>query len=273
MNIGASSFPYRKTIPLIYDILSFFQDLTAKEAKAQWQPFFAWLEKYPDDFKITTQFDEIPPQKFWDYEYLNQHFPGFVVQNTMAGASKGEYWYKVTAAEVSTYIYSWLSRMLPQTLFEDANAKSLAHALFTASRLAHIDLHFYKGLAGSTPAVLNQTKETSLSPGYSQTEGLALIAQYSPEGTGYDPQDLTAAKKAADRMGQAIHILRAIAPQSGAYLNEADYFEPNWQTAFWGSNYTKLLEIKKRYDPKGLFYCHHCVGSESWTADGMCLKE
>ncbi|MDE4982285.1 BBE domain-containing protein, partial [Francisella tularensis subsp. holarctica] len=46
--------------------------------------------------------------------------------------------------------------------------------------------------------------------------------------------------------------------------NEADYFQKNWQQVFGGSNYSKLLNIKNKYDPNGLFYCHHCVGIEYW---------
>jgi hypothetical protein len=63
--------------------------------------------------------------------------------------------------------------------------------------------------------------------------------------------------------------LRAAAPETGAYLNECDYFQENWQHAFWGPNYPRLAEIKKRYDPDGLFTVHHGVGSESWSADGF----
>lgn len=58
---------------------------------------------------------------------------------------------------------------------------------------------------------------------------------------------------------------------SGSYWNEADYYEKDWQTSFWGeANYPKLLIIKQKYDPNGLFTCHHCVGSESWSTDGNC---
>jgi FAD/FMN-containing dehydrogenase len=35
------------------------------------------------------------------------------------------------------------------------------------------------------------------------------------------------------------------------------------------SNYQRLLEIKRRYDPDGLFTVHHGVGSEDWSADGF----
>ena len=59
-------------------------------------------------------------------------------------------------------------------------------------------------------------------------------------------------------------------PLSGAYWNECDYSDPEWQTSHWGVHYPRLLDIKRRYDPHGLFVCHHCVGSEAWSADGNC---
>ena len=34
----------------------------------------------------------------------------------------------------------------------------------------------------------------------------------------------------------------------------------------------RLLSIKKQVDPQGLFVCHHCVGSEEWSEDGMCRR-
>jgi len=27
--------------------------------------------------------------------------------------------------------------------------------------------------------------------------------------------------------------------------------------------------VKKQYDPQGLFFVHHGVGSEAWSADGF----
>ncbi|OQN98711.1 hypothetical protein B0A48_15377 [Cryoendolithus antarcticus] len=55
---------------------------------------------------------------------------------------------------------------------------------------------------------------------------------------------------------------RKLTPGSGAYLNEGDRIQPNFQWAFWGSHYPRLLEIKKRYDPFNLFYATTGVGSE-----------
>lgn len=55
---------------------------------------------------------------------------------------------------------------------------------------------------------------------------------------------------------------RDLTPGSGSYLSEADRLEPNFQWAFWGSFYPKLLEVKKKYDPYNLFYAAQSVGSE-----------
>ena len=51
-------------------------------------------------------------------------------------------------------------------------------------------------------------------------------------------------------------------PQSGSYANEADYFETDWQNQFWGTNYERLLAIKRKYDPGMVFRAHHGVGSD-----------
>ncbi|KAJ5358569.1 FAD binding domain protein [Penicillium cataractarum] len=56
-----------------------------------------------------------------------------------------------------------------------------------------------------------------------------------------------------------------LAPESGAYLNECDFDQPNWKKAFYGKNYNDLLAIKSKYDPHSLFYGLTAVGSDEWT--------
>ena len=56
-----------------------------------------------------------------------------------------------------------------------------------------------------------------------------------------------------------------------SYVSESDYFEADWRNAFWGANYARLLAVKDRYDPEGLFVVHHGVGSERWSEDGFKL--
>lgn len=69
-----------------------------------------------------------------------------------------------------------------------------------------------------------------------------------------------------------IPILRSVEgeDQMGAYLNEANPYEPGFQKSFWGTNYPRLYKIKQKWDPKGLFISRKGVGSEDWDDAGMC---
>ncbi|KAL2216000.1 hypothetical protein M432DRAFT_123522 [Thermoascus aurantiacus ATCC 26904] len=58
--------------------------------------------------------------------------------------------------------------------------------------------------------------------------------------------------------------LQQLAPDSGAYLNEADFRQPDFQKAFYGANYQTLRQIKAKYDPNDLFYARTAVGSDEW---------
>lgn len=47
--------------------------------------------------------------------------------------------------------------------------------------------------------------------------------------------------------------------------------EPNWQQAFWGENYERLLKIKREVDPRDVLWCHPCVGNDRWEYHGYQL--
>ncbi|KAF8888646.1 FAD-binding domain-containing protein [Infundibulicybe gibba] len=57
---------------------------------------------------------------------------------------------------------------------------------------------------------------------------------------------------------------------AGAYSNEADVLEKNFQDTFFGPNYARLSAIKSKYDPLDLFIVGAGVGSERWDKSGMC---
>lgn len=61
-----------------------------------------------------------------------------------------------------------------------------------------------------------------------------------------------------------VEALRELAPDMGSYINEADPNEPDFQHAFWGDNYNRLLDIKRKYDPSDVLWCRQCVGNEGW---------
>lgn len=68
--------------------------------------------------------------------------------------------------------------------------------------------------------------------------------------------------------------VEAVTPGSGAYVNEADFRQPNYQDVFWGDNYKDLLEVKEKWDPEHFFFVPKGVGSEIWSIaeDGRMCK-
>jgi len=85
---------------------------------------------------------------------------------------------------------------------------------------------------------------------------------------GHEPS-ITEGRKAAQRVDQCVNELRAITPEDGAYMSESNFFQKQFQQAYWGSNYSRLADIKKKYDPDGLFIVHNGVGSEGWSPNGF----
>src|SRR5262249_378253 len=150
--------------------------------------------------------------------------------------------------------------------------KELAAAVYAASRHWTIGFHFNKGLAGSTPEAIAGARETATNPAGFDAFALGIIAgrgdPVDPGGPGPRTNE-TERKEEARRIQLAMAELRKLVPDPGSYVSESNYFEKSWQRAFWGSNYVRLRNIKKKYDPEGLFFVHHGVGSEDWSADGM----
>jgi hypothetical protein len=68
--------------------------------------------------------------------------------------------------------------------------------------------------------------------------------------------------------------LEKLTPEGGAYLNEADPNQPDFQRVFYGKNYAKLREVKRKYDPFDIFYGLTSVGSDEWEvkSDGRLCK-
>ncbi|KAK3998045.1 hypothetical protein QBC44DRAFT_346763 [Cladorrhinum sp. PSN332] len=65
---------------------------------------------------------------------------------------------------------------------------------------------------------------------------------------------------------------KELTPGAGSYMNEGDPAEKDWQWGFYGSHYRRLLGIKRRRDPWGVFWARTTVGSEEWevaTEDGF----
>lgn len=245
-----------------------FQGVSRAEAEQVWQPFRAALD--PALFRMDATFWEIPAQKMWDPDYWDSAHPGFITRNPRPEAPKGQFWWSGNQGEAFKYWYAYQSWWLPSQLFEDA--ERLASLFFEASRAGSCSLHINKGLAGGTPAALGGAQETCVHPSAYRASGLVIMAAGSNQvylGVPGKEPDPVYGQERVEAIQRAMRGFLEAAPEAGCYANEADYFQDNWQEAFWGSHYPRLLEMKKRYDPDGLFYGHHNVGSEFWSGDGM----
>jgi FAD/FMN-containing dehydrogenase len=179
-------------------------------------------------------------------------------------------WWDGNAIEVNIYLYGYESLWLPAALLRDPDR--FGDALFDASRRERVGLHFNKGLAGAPADRIAATRDTATNPAVLDAFALAIIADGKPHSApglpGHEP-DPAEGRKVAANVAAAADALRAVVPDAGAYVSESNYFDKTFQKSYWGPNYPRLAEVKKKYDPDGLFFVHNGVGSEEWSADGF----
>jgi len=250
-----------------------FQGLNREQAEAVWQPFLAWLDASPQEFRLlqAPRIIAFPARDAWNPAFLEQH-PGTVLADDRPGAPPDNIFWAANLAEAGHVLYGFDSLWLPDALLRPERQEALAEALFAASRHWTVELHFQKGLSGAAAAARAAAEGTAMNPAVLDALALAIVASEGPPGfpsvAGHEP-NVAAARRDAAQIGKAMAELRKVAPDSGSYVAECDFFESAWQDASWGRNYPRLLKVKQAYDPDGLFYVRHGVGSENWSADGF----
>jgi FAD/FMN-containing dehydrogenase len=249
-----------------------FQGLEKPQATAIWQPFLDWVAAQ-DDMSATQPVIVAGPGRYrWDGPALGAFAPGTVLYDDRPGASKANFFWSANLAEAGHFIHGFESLWVPAALLQPAQRDVLADALMAASRHWAIELHFQKGLAGAPEGVIAAAKDTPMNPAVTGAFMLAIIAGEGPPAfpglPGHAP-NLAVARRDAARIRRAANELWKVVPEPGAYVAESGYFQTDWQRAYWGANYPRLLAIKRRYDPEGLFFVRHGVGSEGWGEDGF----
>jgi FAD/FMN-containing dehydrogenase len=256
------------------NIAMLFQGLEQAEAESVWAPFTSTLAASTSDFSIASPPSIFagPAQHFWDADHLRKTAPGLVLQDDRPGAPLGNIFYVGDSGQVGFFIHGYKSAWLPASLLQETERQKLADAVFAASRHWPVSFHFNKGLAGAPTEEIEAARNTAMNPDVLDAFALVIIGGHGPPAfpgiPGHEP-DLGMARANAQAIGRAFDALLAVAPGAGAYLSEADFFDPNWKTSYWGPNFDRLAAIKKRYDPGGLFFTHHGVGSDEWSADGF----
>jgi hypothetical protein len=132
-----------------------------------------------------------------------------------------------------------------------------------------------KGLGGAPDWAVDAARDTATNP--AALDAFALVIAGAEGGPAYPgwqgrEPDQALASRQASAIEAAMAPVKALVPGAGSYVAESNFFEANWQSAFWGENYARLSAVKLKYDPDGLFYVHHGVGSEDWDDHGFTPK-
>jgi FAD/FMN-containing dehydrogenase len=258
----------------VMNVSMVFQGMERGQAVATWQPFLDAIERAPQDFSVDfspLKIVSTSARTFWSPTLVKRAL-GFIRRDDRPGAPEGNVFWPGDEGQAGQFLHGFQSAWLPAALLQPGRRASLADALFAATRHWGLSLHFNKGLAGAPPQAIAAARDTAMNPAVLDAFALVICAANEqpayPGVKGHEP-DAALARTRADAIDRAMAELRKLAPQPGSYVSESDYFEPSWQQSFWGANYSRLLAVKQKYDPDGLFFVHHGVGSERWSADGF----
>ncbi|KAJ7617895.1 FAD-binding domain-containing protein [Roridomyces roridus] len=219
----------------------------------------------------------------WGY-YLYPTLPGIAMSNTVLSQAEaeasiaglkqlitknftgsGSTWEMTVEPDYKTYYPKYVtripvpvgfamttaSRLIPVANFQTAKGRAdLAQAMTAIIDEAPVAIAF-----GVAPFYHGNNNDTSVTPAwYDSLWHLALANTWNFNETA------TSLTKIYSDLSSGVDAFRALAPNSGAYQNEADLYEPDFEQSFWGDNYPRLLSIKQKYDPDHLLDCWQCVG-------------
>ncbi|RYF79843.1 MAG: FAD-binding oxidoreductase [Comamonadaceae bacterium] len=251
-----------------------FQGLTRSEAQAVWRPFLDTLARQREDFDVDygpLSVISTSARDFWA-PTLPKRLLGLIRRDPRPDAPRTNVFWAGDEGQVGQVLHGYESAWLPAALLQPDRREALGDALFAATRHWPVSLHLNKGLAGAPAEALAAARDTAINPAVLDAFALAILgAQEQPAypGVAGREPDEAKARQQAQMIAMAMAELRRVLPEHSAYLAESNYFQADWQRAFWGANYPRLLAAKRQYDPEGLFFVHHGVGSEDWSDDGF----
>ncbi len=258
----------------VLEIAMVFQGVDQAKAAATWKPFIDWVSSAPDDYTIAAPLQALaaPAHFFWDAAFLKQNLSSVILSDNRPGAPDDAVFWAANLGETGWYIHAYESAWMPQSLLADGARERLVEATFAASRRRGFAFHFNKGLAGAPSDALAAARDTAMNPAAFDAFALVISGAGGPPAftgiAGHQPDKALADREAA-AVTAALDELLKVAPGAGAYSIESSFHQKEWQLAYWGDNYPRLQTVKKKYDPDGLFFVHHGVGSEGWSPDGF----
>lgn len=227
------NFIYNLNGELEFTVLFLMPGMTVAQADAFANPFYLALQK--EGINITNP------------NVAKRSVPTLVNTAPITYPSRG-------AGEMNLRL---ASRLFPRENLEDPR---LFNATLEAIHTAVVDGGYNLHSANHCPTLAAAGyPDNAIVPAYRKT---AMHAQLWDDGYAIGPVELQVQKY--KRFARYFQLWRDVSPGAGAYMGEADPAEPNWQNAFYGEHYPRLLSIKKKWDPWGLFWAKTAVGSEDW---------
>ncbi|KAI1183167.1 FAD-binding domain-containing protein [Nemania serpens] len=148
------------------------------------------------------------------------------------------------------------SRLLPRENWEDDDLFTQTMRAIRTAVEGGFENNFYFHGTLTSPTVQWPGSISAVHPAWRKNRMHAMLMDVQPDGP--------TAQQAIDRdslMQGYMSVLRDVSSGAGSYMNEGDPGEPNWQQAFYGAHYERLLDM----DPTGVFWAPTTVGSEGWA--------
>ncbi|VDC02598.1 unnamed protein product [Peniophora sp. CBMAI 1063] len=143
------------------------------------------------------------------------------------------------------------SRLIPTSLLESPDSRSTLLDALLASAANVSDIRIFS----TTPFAFNGSRElTSVTPAWSDSIFHVVLDRVWNFNATVD-----VINDQYEALTASVGALRDLTP-TASYQNEGDVHEPDHEVAFWGDNNARLLSIKTRYDPDGIFDCWQCIG-------------
>jgi hypothetical protein len=237
--------------------------LNENEIRERWAPFFEWIENQAGKITLAREpmVIAIPGRKLWDPDFLRS-LPGLTIADDRPGASSDNLFWATNLGEAGQVLNAYQSRWIAASWLRPKQLNSLVEALVAASREWSVTLHTNKGLAGGSQEALAATRQTATNPAVLEAFALLICAADAPPAypgiPGREP-NIAKGREEAKAVRRAMAPIIALDPKAGTYVSEADYFGTDWQRAYWGSHYPRLMAAKRRYDRRSLFNGHHTV--------------
>jgi hypothetical protein len=252
------------------EIAMYCLDVTERELRWTWLLFSDLIRNCDQDYTVVEEIRAgcRSARSWWDFAAHRESGVQGVAVDDRPGARGTDGWWEADREQVGAFVIGCDSVWLSEHLLTDKIL--LAEKLVASAAIFRVDLHFGMGLGGGSCAARTGSRNTATNPAMLNAFALAVVGKSGkPRYPGFDQRPGWSAEGVEDaqRIREAMDVLRQIAPNGGSYISLSDYYNDDWVLKYWGSNAGRLSQIKAMYDPDDLFSVHHgIIGQRSHEA-------